>query len=596
MAFPEGFISELKARCDLSELVSRYTTLRRAGSNTVCCCPFHSEKTPSFTIFSPGDHFYCFGCGAGGDVITFQMRIENLDYLSAVEQLCQRVGMQMPESGAPSPFPKVDKNRLYELNAEAARYFHKQLMDPEKGLPAREYLVKRGFDLKNVKRFGLGYATGERDGLSAHLTRLGYTPEEMKSLFLAGVGRNGRLFDYFTHRLIFPVIEVSGKVVAFSGRYIGPPDGYGSDRKYFNTSDTPVFKKSRNLYGLNVAKNAKNSSLILCEGNMDVLSLQAAGFENSVAGLGTALTPDQVRLMKRYADTVYLCYDSDQAGQNAAQKAMRLLGEAGVAVKVLSLKGAKDPDEFLQKFGKLRFEELLQNAAGQIEYQFNRLMAGYDLETMDGKKGFVREVIEVLARGAGALETDLFLQRLSEVTRVSKDVLLRELNLRRKNNAKKETEQRIQRDLDRQAGLRNEVNPDKLKFSASASKEENVLGILLLRSEYLLDESIRRELREEYFLCDFNRKLVGLLLSLSEGHRTVELGDLGEHLSADEMSAVMGYTVKRNQLSDNSPQVLKEMLRLLKEVKEQKDQKENAQPLDQWLEQLKAKKKGNENE
>ncbi len=590
MPFPEGFLAELKARNDLTELVSRYSQLRRAGSNTVCCCPFHSEKTPSFTIFSPGDHFYCFGCGAGGDVITFQMRIENLDYLAAVETLCQRCGMTLPESNTPSPYPKVDKKRLYELNAAAARFFYEQLAHPTVGKPARDYLVKRGFDLKNAKRFGLGYATGERNALSTHLTRLGYTPEEMKSLFLAGTGRDGRLFDYFTHRLIFPVIDVAGKVIAFSGRYIGPPDAYGSDRKYFNTSDTPVFKKSRNLYGLNLAKNAKSSELILCEGNMDVLSLQAAGFENAVAGLGTALTAEQVRLIKRYADTVYLCYDADDAGKNAAKKAMRLLGEAGVAVKVLSLTGAKDPDEFLQKFGKLRFSELMKTAAGQIEYQFAQLASGFDLETLDGKKGFIREAIAVLARGASPLEADLFLQKLSQVTGVTREVLGRELNAKKRTNAKKDLEDRIQSDMDRQAGFRNSVNPDKLRFSTSASKEENILGILLLRSEYLWEEELRASLEEDIFLCEFNRKVLRLLLTLSEDHRSVDLGALGEHLSADEMSAVTGYTVKRSLLSDNSLPVLKEMIALLRQAAKKEKEKDSHQPLDQWLEDMKKKK------
>ena len=590
MPFPEGFLTELKTRNDLTELVSRYSQIRRAGSNTVCCCPFHSEKTPSFTIFSPGDHFYCFGCGAGGDVITFQMRIENLDYLAAVEALCERCGMTLPESDAPSPYPKVDKKRLYELNAAAARFFYEQLADPEIGKPARDYLVKRGFDLKNVKRFGLGYATGKRDALSAHLTRLGYPPEEMKSLFLAGTGRDGRLFDYFTHRLIFPVIDVAGKVIAFSGRYIGPPDAYGSDRKYFNTSDTPVFKKSRNLFGLNVAKNAKSNELILCEGNMDVLSLQAAGFENSVAGLGTALTSEQVRLIKRYADTVYLCYDSDEAGKNAAKKAMRLLGEAGVAVKVLSLTGAKDPDEYLQKFGKLRFSELIKNAAGQIEYQFSQLAGGFDLETMDGKKGFIREVIAVLSRGASPLEADLFLQKLSEVTGVTREVLARELAARRRANAKKDMEERIQSDMERQAGFRNSVNPDKLRFSTSASKEENVLGILLLRREYLWDEELRAALSEEIFLCEFNRRVITLLLSLSEDHRSVDLSDLGEHLNADEMSVVTGYTVKRGLLNDNSLSVLKEMIESLRQAAKKEKAKGEDKPLDQWLADVKEKK------
>ena len=587
MPFPEEFLTELKARNDLAELVSKYAPLRRAGSNTVCCCPFHSEKTPSFTIFSAGDHFYCFGCGAGGDVITFLMRMEGLDYLSAVEQLCQRAGMTMPESQGHGP--KIDKNRLFGLNAAAARYFYEKLIHPTEGKIARDYLVRRGFDLKNIKRFGLGYAPDSWDGLSDHLIRLGYTTQELKDMFLAGIGKNGRVFDYFKNRLMFPVIDVSGRVIAFSGRYIGPEGGYGSDRKYFNTADTPVFKKSRNLYGLNVAKNAKTNTLILCEGNMDVLALQAAGFENSVAGLGTALTAEQVRLMKRYADTVYLCYDSDEAGRNAAKKAMRLLSEAGVQVKVLSLTGAKDPDEFMKKFGRLRFEELMKNASGQIEYQFHQLAKGHDLNTLDGKKDFIRDVVGVLSVSGTPLEKDLFLQKLSQVTGVSREVLDRELAMRIRSEAKRGNEERIRKDMEKAAGY-GAKDPDRLRFAASASKEENVLGILLLRTEYLSDPSVRELLDPQLFASPFHRQLLELLLKLTQDHQSTDIAALGEHLSPDQISLATGYRVKRSQLPDNSPQLLKEMIAALQAAQ---DTQQNAdQPLDQWLESLKKKKKG----
>ncbi|MBE6591927.1 MAG: DNA primase [Ruminococcaceae bacterium] len=588
MAFPEGFITELKARTDLIELIGRYSTLRRAGSNMVCCCPFHSEKTPSFTVFSTNDHYYCFGCGSGGDAITFLMRAENLDYLSAVEQLCNRCGMTMPENEKRPGEKTVDKKRLYELNALAARFFHKKLVSPE-GKPARDYLVGRGFDLKNVTRFGLGYASDSWDELSSYLVKEGYTVSELKEMFLASISpKSGSLYDYFRNRLIFPVIDVSGRVIAFSGRYIGPPDERA--QKYFNTSDTPVFKKSKNLYGLNVAKNTKESSLILCEGNMDVLSLQAAGFENSVAGLGTALTSEQVRLIKRYTDTVYLCYDSDQAGRNAAQKAMRLISEAGMTVKVITLSGAKDPDEFLQKYGKLKFAEVLKNASGQIEYRFDQLKAGYDLETLDGKKGFIKEVVGVLARWGTPLETDLFLNKLSELTSVSRQVLNAELSSTRKSISKQAEKARVKEDMEKAAGYKNTLNPDKIKFSASASKEENILGILLLRSDYLLDPKIRPLLNEDIFLCAVNKKAINLLLELTKDKDTADLGDLGEFLSPDEMSLMTGYRVRRSMLSDNSPEVLKELLENLADASKKTLKKDTEQPLDQWLADMKKKK------
>lgn len=587
MAFDERFIAELKLRNPITELVGQYAQLKRAGSNTVCCCPFHSEKTPSFTIFSD-DHFYCFGCGAGGDAITFMMKIENLDYVSAVERLAQRCGMTVPQDG--NRGPKVDTKRLFDMNASAARFYYEKMVSPE-GAYARDYLAGRGFDLTKLKKFGLGFADGrtKRDELSAHLLAQGYTPREMKTMFLAGTDKNGRMFDYFRNRVVFPVIDVSGRVIAFSGRFIGTPGE--NDRKYFNTSDTPVYKKSRNLYGLNIAKNAKKNWLILCEGNMDAVALQAAGFENAVAGLGTALTPDQARLIKRYAETAYLCYDSDEAGQRAADKAMRLLGDAGVGVKVLKMEGAKDPDEFLRKFGKNAFEKLVEKAAGQSEYKFALQKEKFDLTNMDGRKAFIQAVLNDLVP-ASALEAQIYLAKLSEVTEVSREVLEKELAVRRRKWLEKRNSDRIAADERSAAGYRPPPDQTRLSFASASAPEDNAVGILLLRPEYLLDAKIREKLDPEIFTGDLHRRAVKRMLELTSGGAVFDTGMMGESFTADEMGALTGFRIKRSRLEDNSPGLLEEILDKIKEKTEKNARTESPEDLDDWISGLREKKKG----
>ncbi|MBQ9543614.1 MAG: DNA primase [Clostridia bacterium] len=584
MAFPQEFIERLKQANPILNVIGRYAQLKRAGSNTVCRCPFHSEKTPSFTIF-PDDHFYCFGCGAGGDVITFTMKIENVDYPSAVEILADRAGLALPDQDRTYQGPKVDTKRLFALNACAARFYYDKLVSPE-GKYARDYLVSRGFDLKQISRFGLGFADSRKnwDELCSHLVREGYAAEEIKTMFLGGINKNGRLFDYFRNRIVFPVIDASGRVVAFSGRFIGTPGE--NDRKYFNTSDTPVYKKSRNLYGLNIAKNAKKNWLILCEGNMDAVALQAAGFDNSVAGLGTALTVEQVSLIKRYAETVYICYDSDEAGVKAADKAMRLLSSAGVSVKVLKLDGAKDPDEYIRKFGKNKFSQLIEGANGQMEYRFRNLVARFDLSNMDGRKALIDSVLPLLAENSSELEAEIYLQKLSNATQIPAETLRRSLALVRRREAAKAKKEISERAAQNAGGYILKAGPG-LKFSTNG-REENLIGILLLRKEYLLDEKLRARLSPSLFENDLNRRAVEKLLELTSDGAGFDWGKLGESFGADEIGVLSGYSAKRAALADNGTDVLFEILDSLE--KKAADSGAKDEPLETWLSKLKKDK------
>ena len=349
MAYPQSFLAELKSRVSLVDVISSVTELKRAGSNLVGRCPFHNERTGSFTVFNANDpsaaHYYCFGCGEGGDVITFVMKTENLDYPSAVEALAQRVGMKVPEERRWGE-KKIDRARLYELNAAAARFFHETLMS-EAGREGLQYLSgRRGLPMGVIRHFGLGFAPNGWHTLLDAMKAKGFTEDELVTVFLAGK-RNGRTFDMFRNRVMFPIIDLSGHVIAFGGRVMDD-----STPKYLNSSDTAVFKKGMNLYALNFAKKTTRDSLIFCEGYMDVIALHQAGFTNAVATLGTAMTPEQARLVRRFVKKVYLCYDSDDAGQRATSKAIELLEAADVTVKVITVTGAKDPDDFLKKYGQ----------------------------------------------------------------------------------------------------------------------------------------------------------------------------------------------------------------------------------------------------
>ncbi|MDD6313008.1 MAG: DNA primase [Firmicutes bacterium] len=583
MPLPNGFISELKARVSLEDTISRYVQLKRAGSNLVGCCPFHSEKTPSFTVFLQTDSFYCFGCGAGGDIITFVMRMENLDYMSAVEKLAGEAGMQIPQDMTPGR--RENRERYYEMNKKAARFFHNKLISPE-GKKGLEYLMeKRSLSAATIRKFGLGYAGESWDELCGFLMREGFTEEEITTGFLAGKSkRTGRVFDYFRGRVMFPIIDISGRVIAFGGRATG-----NEEPKYLNSSDTPVFKKRRNLYALNIAKDSDKDSVILCEGYMDVIALQAAGFTNAIASLGTALTEEQVNIIKRYASTVYICYDSDGAGRAATSRAIKILEKSDLKIKVLSLKGAKDPDEYIKKFGRDAFQKVIDGANGHIEYVFSEILEKYNLENPEDKLSFVKEIFWVLTKTPSSLEREIFLGRLHELTGIAPDILKSEFSKVERSAKKSEERRRINEDMQAAAGFGDRVNPDRTKYTFAASKEENALGILLLRSEYLADPKIRKRLSDACFKCEFNKRMLLLLLELTENGGTFDFGELGAFLTADEISAATKMMLSRKNLSDNSEKVLTELLDALDSDAASDN---DTADLNEYFSKLKSKKQG----
>ena len=589
MRIPESFIQEVLLRNPLEELVSQYATLKRAGSNLVCCCPFHNEKTPSFTLYAEPSHYYCYGCGAGGDAITFIRQIENLDYVSAVEYLAQRAGLPMPVQDDLTP--RVDKKRYYAMNAEAARFWYQTLTAPE-GEAGRTHLALRGLSDAVIRHFGIGYAPDAWDLLYRHLKSKGFTDKEMEEAFLCKRGKNGKMYDIFRGRAMFPVIDPAGNIVAFSGRFAG--NAGETDRKYVNSADTPVYKKSRTVFALNFAKNSPEKELILCEGNLDAVSLHAAGVTNAVASLGTALTGDQCRLLKRYTERVCLCYDADEAGQRAALKAIRLLQEVGIRVRVMTLTGTndhpvKDPDDFIRAFGKGAFEERFRAAPGAIEYQFARLREKHELETLDGKNAFIHDSAALLAGVPGEVERELFIGRIAEVCAVPESVIRTQIRGKAQKEQRLQEKKRIDTALQKTRGIGDRANPDKAKFLSRAGKEENIIGILLLREEYLLDGAIRRRLIPEIFRCDLNRRALEALLRLTENGDPFSFSALNEFFSPEEMGELERMREMRRALKGNAPPILLEMLDRLEDEQEKTDIKN--EPLSAaWLEKLKAQK------
>lgn len=575
MALPQEFLQELKARCNIEDVISQYVSLKRAGSNLVGCCPFHSERTPSFTVFRNAENFYCFGCGAGGDVITFVMKMENVDYMTAIEHLAARAGLTVPDDGRSTP--KVNKDRYFEMNKLAARFFYDSLINP-KNAHALSYITNRGLSIQTIKRFGIGYADTSWDSLTGYLMSKGFEKEELRQGFLAGVSqKTGNLFDYFRNRIMFPIFDLSGNVIAFGGRIIG--DG---EPKYLNSSDTPVFKKSRNLYALNHAKNNTDSSLILCEGYMDVVALQQAGFVNAVATLGTALTSEQTRIISRYAQTVYLCYDSDDAGQRATKRAIDMLGEVGLKVKVVKVEGAKDPDEYIKKYGKSSFDKLLHSSDGHIEYALSNISSKYDLSVPEQKLSFVSDACTMLSGVYSEIEREIFIQKISERSGISADIIRTEVKKRQKKRSEKAQKDYIKEQINKSIGYGDRVNLDSVKNLSTVKKEENLLGLLYIRPEFIDAPELRELLSEDLFQCEFTKKVFREM--------TKETGFSGEAFTPEEMGRITEMSVKRRELTNNSLDVA---LELATDLKKEADKKKSDSEGDFFkrIEELKKSKK-----
>lgn len=588
MKYPREWIDSVRERSDIVELIGSYVTLRRAGSNYTGLCPFHSERTPSFTVFPDTQSFFCFGCEAGGDAFTFVMRSENLEYPEAVEFLAKRAGIQIPETHGDSDQPRgISRARAYELNRAAARFYRDCLFDPAIGEAGMNYLRDtRGLDTAVIRHFGLGYAPNEFGVLLPHLKSLGFTEEEMRQCFLCGRSQSGRYYDYFRGRVMFPVINTAGEVVAFSGR-----DVTGTSKaKYLNSSDTPVFQKRKNLFALNFAKAHCAEQMILCEGNMDVVSMHAAGFENAVASLGTALTDEQARIMARYTKQVIIAYDGDSAGQRAAGRAMDIFARVGLDVRVLRITDAKDPDEYIRKFGTDAFARLLKGSSTGFSYRLDGVLNRYNIKEPEDRIKAAAELCGMVARVWSSAEREVYLQAVSERLGLPIDSLRRDVE---------RAQARIQRDRHQSEAraarmsalaLDDRVNPEAAGNIRAAAAEDTVLGLMLLYEEH------RRAVREgavsltaDDFVTAFNRRVFEAIMELENSDGGFSTAVLGEQFDPDEMGRLAKLAQARRNLSENGQSVLKAAVRTLQDEKNAVT-KDDAPPEDS-LERLLEKKR-----
>lgn len=499
MRFSDTFLNDLRSKIDIEDLIARYAEVRGRGRTPVCLCPFHNEKTPSFVIYKDTQSYYCFGCGAGGDAITFIRSIENLDYTEAVRFLCERTGTDFPNDPVDDELTR-QRRRCYEANREAARFFHAQLSQPH-AQQAREYLQKRALTKETVVRFGLGYAPDSWDALLKHLRSKGFSDNELILYDLARRTAKGSCIDAFRNRLIFPIIDLRGNVIAFGGRVLDD-----SKPKYLNTSDTIVYKKSQALYALNFAKNGNNDRLILCEGYMDVISLHQAGFTQAVAGLGTAFTPEQAKLLSRYCTELLVCFDSDEAGIKATQRARKILADTDVKLRVVRMVGGKDPDEIIKKYGKERMREILEGAVNETEFALQSAKARFDVETADGKVGYLNEAVAILAAIPNAVKRDVYITQLAGELQVSKAAIEAQVAKIYRKTRKSEEKAVFGNAVKHLKGEdMPSPNPDKRRWPRAVKAEEHLLAALMANPVYLRKFSSR--LQEDVFLTDFNKRI-----------------------------------------------------------------------------------------
>ncbi len=525
---PQSFIEELKMHCDIESVISSYVQLKRRGRILVGLCPFHSEKTGSFTVYPENQSFYCFGCGAGGDAIGFIRRIENLEYVEAIKLLAQRAGMTVPEDAAEDRTAKL-KTRILEMNREAARFYYDRLIEPQ-GEAALRYLLGRGLLPKTIKHFGLGYAPAQWSTLTDMLAKKGYNYEEMEAACLSRRGKNGGYYDVFRDRVMFPIIDLRGNVIGFGGRKMT-----GDGPKYYNSPDTPVFKKTKNLFALNFAKkNGKMPYLILCEGYMDVIAMHQAGFTQAVASLGTSLTSDQCRLAAAYTDEAVLAYDSDEAGQKATRRAIGLLDEAGIRSRVLSITGAKDPDEFIKKYGGARFKQLIEGSAGAVEYELDKIGAKYETDTPEGKIMALKEAVNLLAEMKNPLEREIWAAKLAEDYGTAKEGILAQVTAKLRRRAKAENFRSVAAPAVRTAYAN--IIPEKLKNPAAAAAEERLLGAALRNPEAF--KSLSGKISGEDFVCALYRRIFESAADAAAAGYELSLSSFGEDFSLEEQNVI----------------------------------------------------------
>ena len=544
---PEDIINEIKYRNDIETAVSQYVNLKRRGKNLVGLCPFHSEKTPSFTVYPENGSFYCFGCGVGGDVFTFTGLIENLDYIESVKLLAERSGITLPQDGYDDSMQRL-KKRIYDINRDTARFFHAFLMSPG-GKWALDYLTGRGLTVKTIKHFGLGAAPDSWDALIHHLKEKGYTESDMLAANVIGKSQRGSLYDRFRKRVMFPIINIRGNIVAFSGRAMPGDDKQGG--KYVNTADTPVYKKSENLFGINFAKNVCSERVILVEGNMDVISLHQAGFENTVAPLGTAFTTEQANLLSRYTKEIVLMLDADAAGQKAVRRASELLENTGLSVRVVVVPDGKDPDEYIKKNGKERFAALLEGAVSDMEYKLLTAAKDINLDNEDGRLKYLAAAAEIIAASDDIMTRDIYIGRLSEKYGVSRTALNARIEELRKRNRRQKQKKEIS-DIIRPKYTKDDINPERRKSVKGTAAEETLIAVLLKNPDFY--KIALDKLPPEKMLTSLNRRIYETILSVLERGGTLDISAFAEKL----LPAEIGYLVslQNSEKAGKNPEIV----------------------------------------
>ena len=528
---PPEFINEVKEKNDITDVIGGYVTLKRSGRISKGLCPFHSEKTPSFMVYGDTSSFYCFGCQTGGDVVTFISKIENLDYIEAVKFLANRAGMTLPEEGRYDGLSHM-RMRIREQNREAGRFFYRALYSSA-GKQALAYFHTRGLTDEIIRRFGLGWSPDGWDELVRHLNGLGFKRDEILAADLGFNNKSGRLTDRFRNRVMFPIIDLQGNVVGFGGRRF-TEDAFGG--KYVNTGDTLIYKKTNHLFAMNLAKNSKTRELILCEGYMDVIALHQAGFTNAVAALGTAVTQPQAKLLHRYADRVVLSQDGDEAGQKSIARSIPIMKAEGLDVRVLTLTGAKDPDEFIRRFGPERFKRLLEGSSNDIEYSLTRISGKYDISTDDGRLHFLREACEYLS-GLGSLEREVYAGRIADKLHIEKSAVLSQAAASARRREQSEKAKEFREMAKTTAGMGSKVNPER-SANLRASNAEYALIRMLFSHQEMIHRTAEK-LPTEVVVTDFGRRIYQAFIEMNQDGQEITVSLLSQRFSPEELSEIV---------------------------------------------------------
>ena len=554
MPIPERFLDELMARTDIVDLVSESVRLTKKGNSYWGCCPFHNEKTPSFHVVPDRQIYKCFGCGKGGGAINFVMEMENLSFRDAVEVLAKRAGMQMPEMGRQSSGMRERREKLLEINKQAARAFHKWLYTPQ-GAEGLEYLRRRGLSKATLTNFGLGFAPNSWDAMINELSKQGYDKRDLLDAGLAVSNKDGRIYDRFRNRVMFPIIDVRGSVIGFGGRVMDD-----SKPKYLNSPDTPVYNKSRNVFALNISKKSKAGRVILTEGYMDTIALHQAGFDYAVASLGTSLTEEHAQLLSKYFKEAIISYDGDGAGVAAAQRAIPILERAGMKVRVLRMQGAKDPDEFIKAYGRDAFARLLDKSENQVDYRLEQIRKKYDLEDDTQKVSFLQEAAQMISTLHSAVEREIYGGHAAKTAGITPEAMAQEVNRALKNRVWKAKKQQERKDLAPASQLQPRQRGLRYENIRSARAEEGLIRLLLLDPGLVTGMG---DLKGSEFSSPLLGKAFDRLRNRAENDLSTQLSVLTEELTGEEMDHLAQVAAQPESVA-NSDQSIQDYIGIIR--------------------------------